>query len=241
MKGAFRGAIKKSALNVSGTQDNALRFFGKYYLFFKALINLFTKKYKFLVNIPKTPTVYVCRHKNLKGVVKVMKSATFDLHPFMLHVFKDFKSAFNQFYGYTYTKRFKIPKILALLPAFISAIFTSALFRSAKAIPTYRNNVKAFTTLKSACEYLLKGESVIVFPDVDYTNENDGVIDIYSGFLTVEKIYYKKCGEHLPFVPLTVDEKNLEITEFSPLYFNHGKPFEEERQRITKTIISNIN
>ena len=241
MKSAFRGAIKKSALNLSGTQDKTLRFFGKFYNFFKALVNLFTKKYEFLVNKPKTATVYVCRHKNLKGVIKVMKSANFDMHPVMLHVFKNFKSAYRQFYGYTFTKRFKMPKILAVLPAFVSAIFVSTLFGSAKAIPTYRNDVKAFTTLKNASKFLLKGESVIVFPDVDYTSESDGVMDIYSGFLTVEKIYYKKCGKHLPFVPLAVDEKTLQIKEFSPLYFNYGKPIEEERQRITKTIISNIN
>lgn len=241
MKRACYSAIEKTALNISGTEDKTLRFFGKYYRFFKKTVNLFTKKYKFLVMPPKTPTVYVCRHKNLKGVVKVMKSANFDMHPFMLHVFKDFKSAFNQFYGYTFTKRYKLPKFIAVLPAFFSAFFTFILFRSAKAIPTYRKNTKAFITIKSASEFLLKGESVIVFPDVDYTSEDDGVLDIYSGFLTVEKIYHKKCGKHLPFVPLTIDEKSLTVKEFSPLYFNYCKPFEEERLRITNAIITNIS
>ena len=162
-------------------QSLNLKFGGVFYRFMKKTVWLFTKKYKFKVSKPNgEPNFYVCRHKNMKGVVAVMKSSTFDMHPFILHVFSTYKSAYNHFLSYTFKKRFKLPKIIAVPLSAICSAFMSILFKSIKAIPTYRSSLKAFSTLKFSTKCLLNGESVIVFPDVDYKSTDQIVGEIYD-------------------------------------------------------------
>ncbi len=210
-----------------------VKFCGFFYNIIKTIVWLFTKKYKFNVGKPEDePNFYVCRHKNMKGVISVMKSSNFDMHPFILHVFSTYKSAFSHFYTYTFTKRFKLNKILSFPLSIICSFFMVLLFKSAKAIPTYRNSAKAIITLKECCNRLLNGESVIVFPDVDYTSTDDLVGEIYQGFLSVEKIYYKKTRKHVSFVPLTVDAKNRVVSEKVSVKFNGTLPFQDEKETV---------
>ncbi len=242
MKKLAYDVIVSDVMLPSGTKDKKTkRFFGNYYCFLKKIVNLFTIKYKFEVKPPiSEPKIYICRHKNTKGVIKVMKSATFDVHPFMLSVFKDFKSCFNQFYNYTFTKRLKIPKFIAVFPAFFCALMVAPLFKSSRAIPTYRKGAKALTTLKTANEYLLKGESIIIFPDVDYTSENDSVGDIYEGFLYLEKLYFQKTSRHANFVCLKIDDENRIVTESKPILFSGELPYKTEAKSLLVQIKNNM-
>lgn len=230
----------QNALTTLGTKDETPRFFGIYYRVLKKLVNLFTAKYHFDVQPPTSPCVYICRHKNTKGALKVMKSLTFDAHPFMLSVFQSFKSTFKQFYGYTFTKRFKLPKFIAFFPAFFCALVIAPLYKSSKAIPTHRKGAKALTTLKTANDYLLQGESVIIFPDVDYVSESDTVGDIYEGFLYLEKLYFNKTFKHLEFKVLKIEEKSKKITESEPLKFSGNLDYKDEFKLMVFKIRNNM-
>ena len=214
-----------------------LKFCGIFYNISKLVVKLFTKRYRFEVETPKTQAnFYVCRHKNLRGVIRVMKSSNFDMHPFILHVFSTQKSAFSHFCNYTFSKRYKLPKILRYPLSFICSFFMASLFKSAKGIKTFRNSAKAIITVKTTTEYLLLGESVIVFPDVDYKSTLSTVGEIYEGFLTVEKIYYKKTGKHVNFIPLAVDEKTRKITEGEPINFSGETTFSNEKPKVVEKL-----
>lgn len=112
----------------------------------------------------------------------------------------------------------------------------ASLFKSAKGIKTFRNSAKAIITVKTTTEYLLLGESVIVFPDVDYKSTLSTVGEIYEGFLTVEKIYYKKTGKHVNFIPLAVDEKTRKITEGEPINFSGETTFSNEKPKVVEKL-----
>ena len=242
MKKSIYNTVEVSSVLSSGTKEKRKdHFFGFYYRFLKKAVNIFTRNYKFKVDPPTNePKVFICRHKNTKGVIKVMKSATFDTHPFMLSVFQNFKSAFGQFYGYTFTKRMKLPKFIAVFLAFFCALFVPPLFKSSKAIPTYRKGAKALTTLKTANDYLLKGESVIIFPDVDYTSESDTVGDIYEGFLYLEKLYFQKTLRHLEFIPVKIEDDKRLITQSESITFNGVLPYKVEAKKVASQIKNNM-
>ena len=71
-------------------------------------------------------------------------------------------------------------------------------------------------------EYLDKKENIILFPDVDYTADAETSSDIYTGFLFLDKMYYKKHGEHLEFVVLSIDDEKKLITEAGRVSFPDG-------------------
>ena len=242
MKQTALTSISETPLNVA-ENNSALNnnFVGAYYKFAKFIVKTFSKKYKFNVEKPTVSKIYVCRHKNSHGVINFLKSANFDLHPLALCVFTEFKSCFKHLLNYTYTKRYKIPKILAFLPALISAMVICPLVKSAKAVPVYRSNVKSCLTLKKATSFLEKGESLIVFPDVDYSSVSGNVETIYSGFLYIDKLYHKKTGVHVEFVPIKIDDNNKTITQLSSVSFNDDLPFDKQLDSVIDKLKNNIS
>ena len=87
----------------------------------------------------------------------------------------------------------------------------------------YRNGAKSMLTLRESIKALLAGESILLFPDVDYTSENGGVGELYKGFLLLERMYCAKTGKHLPFVPIVVKPRKR-IAIGQPVFFADGDP-----------------
>ena len=50
--------------------------------------------------------------------------------------------------------------------------------------------------------YLASGESLIVYPDVNYTFDADQSSEIYSGFLFLAKLYKQRMNKDLRFIPI---------------------------------------
>ena len=87
-------------------------------------------------------------------------------------------------------------------------------------------------------EYLDKGESIIIYPDVDYTASADKASDIYTGFLFLDKLYYNKHKEHLDFVVLRLDMENKTIEESGRASFNENGDFRSEMPQIAEKLKS---
>ena len=89
----------------------------------------------------------------------------------------------------------------------------SKLVNSLKCVPVYRKSAGALTTFKTAMNYLQKGESLIVYVDVDYTADAQTTSEIYSGFLALGEMYYRRNGKSLRFVPIYIDDKYRTVNE----------------------------
>ena len=203
--------------------------YGNYFKFIRFLLRTFTKEYSTSVTKSTEPKVYVCRHLNMHGAITTLKTFNFEVRPLMLGIFFSFKGAFNHFFNYTFTKRYKLPKFLAFLPSIVLALLTVPLTKSVGAIPVYRNSTKAFVTLKQTVKYLLNGESVIIFADKDYTNcskKEKG--ELYSGFLYLERLYKNKTGKSITFAPIVINDEKLTVTELNGVTFSDKSDFKNE-------------
>ncbi|HIV27632.1 MAG TPA: hypothetical protein IAA64_06655 [Candidatus Ornithocaccomicrobium faecavium] len=116
-----------------------------------------------------------------------------------------------------------MPRPIAWIAARASAFFAPKMVRSLRAIAVYRNGAKSMLTLRESIKALLAGESILLFPDVDYTSENGGVGELYKGFLLLERMYCAKTGKHLPFVPIVVKPRKR-IAIGQPVFFADGDP-----------------
>ena len=225
----------------SEERRGAPRFYGPYLKFWRAIFNLFVKKYKSLVSTPNTePCVFVSRHLNTRAPIRICQSIGFDLHFFVLNNFFGFRNIYRQFSGYTFTERYKrrgISRILAKIAAFFAAIWLAPLIKSIEAIPAYRGGGDSMVSFRRAMECLDRGESIAVFPDIDYTANEDVPSEIYTGFLYLEKLYYRKTGRHLTFVTVAVVAKSKSITETGRVQFE-SNDFKAELPRVAEKIHS---
>ncbi len=206
--------------------------------FCKCLFRIFTKKYKTDIKNENEPVIYVCRHLNMHGPYTTLKTFTFDVHPMVLSVFFDKTESYNHLKDFTFSKKVNKKSKKFSFSAKLSSWFLEKLINSLKAIPVYRGSNKSLITLKKSLEYLLNDESIIVFPDVDYSSDYSVVSDIYDGFLMICDMYKNKTGNALKIIPLFIDEINNKLIKRQEIVFNNYK---QNKNVIKSILITEIN
>ncbi len=189
-------------------------------------------RYPYRFTLPEQrpePAVYVVHHQNLKGPLLSMAWLPFAVRPWVLNVFFSQRACFDQYYHYTFTQRLKIPKIPAAILAWPLSFVIASVMHSMRAIPVHRDSAAVITTFRASLAALLAGESLLLAPDIDYSDDRTEVGDLYDGFLDLERFYQRKTGQHLPFIPLRIDHPNRQITCGEPLYFPDFIPFKKAK------------
>ncbi len=214
---------------------------GKLFYFSRFFVRLFIGHWTADVPARKKPAVYVCSHNNLLGPLAAMCWLPVDARPWTLHVFMERKVCEKQYREYTFSKRFGMPGALAAAAAWAAAGYVSALMRSMSAIPVYRGSVRIGATFKETVEALQAGESVLIFPDVDYTDDSGGIGEVYDGFLLLERFWRKKSEEPLDFVPLRLDAAARHMTEGRTVRFDRKAEWKTEMNRVREALRAEIN
>lgn len=125
-------------------------------------------------------------------------------------------------------------KILSYIIAPISA----CVFNNARTIPVFRDN-RLLTTFKLTVSALEAEENVIVFPEC-YEPHNHIVNQFQSRFIDVAKIYYKRTGKELSFVPMYIAPKLKKMFIGKPIRFRADEPMEQERERICQYLMDAV-
>ena len=112
------------------------------------------------------------------------------------------------------------------------------LFNNANTIPVY-HDVRLRTTLRESMERLDEGYSLVIFPECD-TLYNNIIYDFQDRFIDVARLYYRRSGKALAFVPMYIAPKLNETHFGDPIRFDPDAPFEEERERIKRELMDNI-
>lgn len=217
-------------------------FYGRFFRFLQWFVRIFYPKYSVkLPNNPTGPVVYVSHHQNLFGPFIILLWFPRCLHAWILHVFIDQRACYKQYVDYTFTKRFGWNKTLAKVCAFSISFFIARLLNSGKGIPVYRGTRKILDTMGQSVASLSKGESIVLFPDIDYSDGSSHTKDMYEGFLYLEKYYYKVTGEHICFIPLYVSKRKRMVIADQPIYFQDGNDFISERKLVHQKIFTSLN
>ena len=214
---------------------------GKLFYFSRFFIRLLVGHWRADVSERKRAAVYVCSHHNLLGPLAAMCWLPVEVRPWTLHVFLEREACARHYREYTYSKRFGMPKFLAAAAAWMTSGYVSALMRSMSAIPVYRGSVRIGTTFKESVAALQAGESVLIFPDVDYTDDSGGIGEVYDGFLLLERFWRKKSEEPLEFVPLRMDTASRRITEGRAVRFDRNAEWKAEMKRVREALRTEIN
>lgn len=199
----------------------------KYRPFIRFVIGLgrvFTRRQKVVGKCPDSPCVYLVRHLDTGGVIGSFKSIPVVMRPWVLDIFHSYDEAKRQFKDYTFSVRMKKSKAFCAVVSPIAARFLVSLVHSANSIPVYRGDkaLKTITTIRESVKALENEDNLLIFPDVEYADVDDkSGGEIYKGFIAVDKLYFKRTGSHVKFVPVFMSKKKVVI--HPPVTFEEGR------------------
>ena len=199
---------------------------------------MFSRKFFCAIEAQDEPAIYVCRHLDMHGPYVTIKWLPFQVHPMTLSVFLDRKESIKQYTEYTFSERVHKKKKKFNLKAWFVGNVTYFAMRSLRAVPVYRKNSGAIVTFRKGMEYLLANESLIVWPDIEYTADKEKKSEIYEGFLYFGQLYRKKTGKSLRFVPLIIDDNNHQIIAGNPVIVDD---FKKEAHEAAEKLREEIN
>lgn len=217
--------------------------YGIFYKFIRSILRLSSKEAAirdFREN-KEGPVVYVSHHQNMIGPVSVLKWYPEFMRPWVFSVFLDYETSYRQYLNYTLTERLGWHRGMAKILASPLAWFASTLTQSGRAIPVYRQSREVLQTMDQSVDALESGTSILIFPDVDYSDDSQEVKEIYDGFLYIEKYYYRKTKQHVPFVPIVALSETNEIRVGEPILFMGRDSFFKEKKAIAEEIQQSLN
>ena len=192
-------------------------------------------------NVP-TPCVLITRHLNNYGPVAVYLYSPVEFHIWSLHMFFDAKETSEHFANYTLPQRARLPKWLArFLARGISAPIAWFFSSQIRAVPVYRGLKSVMKTFDLSADVLEKGENLLIMSDVHYDREGKEIGEIYTGFLHLGKLYYKRTGKRLAFVPMSINRRAAYLRFGSPLLFDPEVPFATEKERLTQALLAELS
>lgn len=213
------------------------------YRVIKGLVRFFYPKTAVIgvENLPDGPAMIVGNHAQMHGPIACELYFPGDRYTWcagqMMHLkevpaytYQDFWSCKPRYIRWFY-------KLLS----YIIAPFSVLIFNNANTIPVYKDT-RIISTFNATVNKLLDGANVIIFPEHD-APYNHILCDFQDKFIDIAKLYYKKAGKELAFVPMYIAPELKKIYLGKPIQFCASNPIDLERKRICdylKTQITGI-
>ena len=112
------------------------------------------------------------------------------------------------------------------------------IFNNTNTIGVY-HDTRIIGTFKNTVKRLDEGSNVVIFPEHD-VKFNHILYDFQDKFIDVARLYYKKTGKAVCFVPLYIAPKLKTMYFGKPTRFCPDVPMDDERQRIKEYLMTQI-
>lgn len=210
------------------------------YRFIRWLVALFYPKtaVEGVENLPDEPCIIVGNHTQLNGPVCAelyfpgertiwCASQMMYLKEVPGYAFEDFWSRKPKYTHWFY-------KLLS----YIIAPLSVCIFNNAHTIPVFHDN-RLLSTFRKTINALDSGTNVIIYPEC-YTPHNQIVNQFQEKFVDVAKLYYKRTGKSLSFVPMYIAPELKTMYLGKPIVFSPDTPMDAERTRICNYLMDEI-
>ena len=189
-------------------------------------------------NLPDEPVIIVGNHCQMNG--PIVGELYVPGEPYiwcageMMHL-KDVPAyAFRDFWSQKPKWTYPLYKLLS----YIIAPLSVCVFNNARTIDVY-HDTRLLSTFKNTVKTLQEGRSVVIFPEHD-VKHNHIVYDFQDRFIDIAKLYYKKTGKELAFVPMYIAPKLKKLCLGKPVRFCAAEPIDAERSRICNCLMDEI-
>ena len=122
--------------------------------------------------------------------------------------------------------------------SYLIAPLSVCVFNEANTIGVY-HDTRIILTFRQTVKRLQEGANVVIFPEhsEDY---NHILCRFQDRFVEVARMYWKRTGEALKFVPMYLAPKLKTVFLGKPIAYDPNSPPEQERRRICETLMQAI-
>lgn len=124
------------------------------------------------------------------------------------------------------------------LLSYIIAPLSVCIFNNAHTIGVY-HDARIISTFKQTVQRLQEGNHVVIFPEHNIPH-NHIICQFQDKFIDIAKLYYKRTGKTLNFVPMYLAPKLKKMYLGQPVRFCPDVPVEEERRRICDALMASV-
>lgn len=210
------------------------------YKIIKGLVRLFYGKMDVvgLENLPKNHAVIVGNHTQLNGPIcgeLFMEDNCYIWCAGEMMRLKEVPAyAFSDFWS----QKSRWTQPFYKLASYTIAPLSVCVFNNARTIAVYRD-MRIMSTFKETIKKLQEGANILIFPEKDEKNNNI-LYQFQENFVDVAKLYYKKTGVSLTFVPIYIAPKLKTMYIGKGIRFDSANSIEEERKRIAGYLSNEI-
>ena len=189
-------------------------------------------------HLPKEPVIIVGNHCQMNG--PIVGELYVPGEPYiwcageMMHLKDVPEYAFRDFWS----GKPKWTRPFYKLLSYIIAPLSVCVFNHARTIGVYHDG-RILSTFKNTVKKLQEGKSVVIFPEHN-VEHNHIICEFQDRFIDIAKLYYKKTGRELSFVPMYIAPELKTIYLGEPVRFCAGEPMETERSRICGELMTRI-
>lgn len=124
------------------------------------------------------------------------------------------------------------------LLSYLIAPLASCIFTNARTVAVY-HDARVISTFRETVSMLKENKTVLIFPEKDETHNNI-LYKFQENFIDVAKLYYRRTGTELTFVPMYIAPKLKKMYIGKGIVFNGESNENEERKRIADYISDEI-
>ena len=142
--------------------------------------------------------------------------------------------AFRDFWSQKPTWTHPFYKLLAYLITPLAV----CIFNNAHTVPVW-HDARLLSTFRTSMKLLDEGNHLIIFPEKD-EHYNAILYQFQDRFIDIAKLYYKRTGKALQFVPMYIAPKLKTTVLGAPIRFDPEAPIAAERERICAYLMEEI-
>lgn len=204
------------------------------------MLKTFYPRFKVLgtEKLPKEASVIVANHSQMHGPIAcefyfVGNHYTWTAGQMMK--LKEVPSyAFTDFWSF----KCKFTRPFYKLLSYIIAPLAVCVFNNANTIPVYHDG-RVIATFKNTVSHLKNGDNVIIFPEHNQKH-NHIIYDFQDKFIDLARLYYKKTGKELNFVPMYIAPNLKTMYLCDPIKYDINKDSDAQRVEIKNYIMDEI-
>jgi len=188
--------------------------------------------------LPEEPAIIVGNHSQMNGPI-AGELYTPGKHYIwcagqMMHL-KDVPAyAYKDFWS----EKPKLLRPLYKLLSYMIAPLSVCIFNNAHTIGVY-HDTRIISTFKQTVQRLQEGNHVVIFPEHSVPH-NHIICQFQDKFIDIAKLYYKRTGNGLYFVPMYLAPKLKKMYLGEPVRFDPDAPTQEERRRICDALMETV-
>ena len=191
-----------------------------------------------LENVPEEACILVGNHSQAHGAIVSEERLPFDHYTWCASQMMDKNEVCQYAYTDFWQDKPKAVRWVFWLASRIIKYPAVYIMSHARTIPVYHDS-RCLTTFRRSIEKLQNGYHLVIYPECR-ERYNNIVYQFPDRFIDLAKMYYKRTGKRLQFVPMYLAPKLHKIFFGKPLTYDPDIPMDVQREQLKQQLMDAI-